>query len=63
MANRPGRPALDRSDPSVHVHFLLPGRAYDALCKRAHVDRTTVPELIRRKLRNSENKNTKTSDR
>jgi hypothetical protein len=63
MANRPGRPALERGDPSVDVHLVLPGRAFDSLYRRAQVERLTVAELIRRTLRNSENKKTETDDR
>ena len=62
MANRPGRPPLDRSDPSVVVSLALPSRTFDLMCKRARVERLTVPEVIRRALRNSENKKTETHD-
>lgn len=63
MANRPGRPPLDRLDPSVDVTFTLPGRAFDAIYKRARVERLTVPELIRRSLLISENKTGKITDK
>jgi len=62
MANRPGRPPLDRFDKSVVVSLAMPGRVFDRYCRLANVERLTVPEVIRRALRNSENKKTETSD-
>lgn len=59
MANRPGRPPLDRSDKSVVVSFRVPGRMFDHVCRSANVERLTVPEIIRRALRNSANKEIK----
>jgi hypothetical protein len=47
---RPGRPPLDRDDPSVAVTFRLPSRRVDLLCQRADRERISVPELIRRGL-------------
>lgn len=50
MKRAPGRPPLDKDDPSVGVYVTMPGKKYDDLYKRAREARTTVPELIRRKL-------------
>lgn len=50
MKRPPGRPPLDTNDPSVEVCVTLPSKKYDDLYKRARIERTTVPELIRRKL-------------
>lgn len=63
MANRPGRPPLDPTDPSVVVSLRLPSRAFDQVCVRAAAARLTVPEIIRRALRNSANKERETSER
>lgn len=46
-----GRPPLDPHDPSVHVHFKLPGRQYDDLFRRAQQERTDIGTIIRRSLR------------
>jgi hypothetical protein len=46
-----GRPPLDPNDRSVAVHFGLPAKEYDALCQKARREAVTVPELIRRTLR------------
>jgi hypothetical protein len=49
---RPGRPPLDKDDEdSVSVHVRLSPREYDAAYQRAQRDRVTVPESIRRQLR------------
>ena len=48
--NRPGRPPLDRDDPSVKVCVSVPSRQYDDLYQRAREERVSVPELIRRSL-------------
>ena len=44
---RPGRPALDPSDPSVRVCVRIPSKQYDALYKTAGAGRVSVPELFR----------------
>lgn len=44
----PGRPPLDRADPSVPVMFRLPSKQYDALWAKAQRDRVSVSEVIRR---------------
>jgi len=62
MANPPGRPPLDRTDRSVVVCVAMPGRVFDRVHRRAQVERVTVPELLRRVLRQSERKNIQTSD-
>jgi len=62
MANPPGRPPLDRADPSVVVSVALPSRAFDLMCRKALAERLTVPELIRRALRNPDNKKIETHD-
>jgi len=60
MANPRGRPPLDRSDPSVYVSVAMPGRAFDWIYQRARAERLTVPEIIRRTLRDSANKKRET---
>ena len=45
---RPGRPALDASDPSVIVAFRLPSRDYDSLCQHAKSVRVSVADVLRR---------------
>jgi hypothetical protein len=46
---RPGRPPLDDADRlSVPVTVRLPSRQYDELWRRAHRERISVPELIRK---------------
>lgn len=59
--NPPGRPPLERGDPSVRVTLALPGRAFDQLAKRATLERLTIPEMIRRALANSANKGIQTT--
>ena len=44
---RPGRPPLDPTDPSVPVHVRLPSRKYDELYARAQRERLSVPAFIR----------------
>jgi len=61
MPNPPGRPPLDRADPSVPVMVKFPGRVFDLICKRATAERVTVPEFIRRALRNADNRKIQTS--
>lgn len=50
MKRPPGRPPLDDDDPSVQVNVMMPSKKYDELYRRARLERTTVPEIIRRKL-------------
>jgi hypothetical protein len=63
MANPRGRPPLDRADPSVVVSVALPGRTFDVIYRQAHDARVSVPELIRRTLRESANRKRQNSDR
>lgn len=46
-----GRPSLDPDRPSVPVQVRLPSPQYDALWAEARRQDMTVPELIRRTLR------------
>jgi len=62
MANPRGRPPLDRADPSVVVSVAMPSRAFDLICRRASVERLTVPEIIRRALRRPDNKKIENPD-
>jgi len=55
---RPGRPPLDRADPSVQVCVSVPSQQYDSLYRSARDARVSVPEVIRRSL----DKNIETSD-
>jgi hypothetical protein len=48
---RGGQPPLDPSSPSTSVHLRLPSVEYDALYAQASHERVTVPEIIRRKIR------------
>jgi len=50
MTRRPGRPPLDRADPSTTVCLSLPSKRYDALYRQAATRRVSVPELIRQSL-------------
>ena len=51
-----GRPPLDPSDPdgSTDVHVRLPVREYDELYAAARASRVSVPELIRRRVRQAQ---------
>jgi len=40
----------------------MPGRVFDRVYARAQYERLTVPEIIRRALRNSDNKKVETND-
>jgi hypothetical protein len=51
VPRRPGRPPLEENDPAVPVLVKLPSKVYDALFKRAQDERMSVPEAIRRDLR------------
>lgn len=53
---RPGRPALDADDPCVDVHLRMPSKEYDVTFERAQRDRVTVPERIRRDVREANKK-------
>jgi hypothetical protein len=44
---RNGRPPLDPSDPSVSVHFRLPGKQYDATLALARDARLDLGDYIR----------------
>jgi hypothetical protein len=48
---RCGRKPLDPTDPSVHVSISFPSKRVDVFRERAHRAGVTVPELIRRMLR------------
>jgi hypothetical protein len=50
MKRQPGRPPLEEHDESVKVCVTLPSKKYDDLYERARKERTSVPEIIRRKL-------------
>ena len=52
--NPPGRPPLQRGEPSVSVHLRVTGSQYDRLEQRARDARVNVPELIRRRLKNGD---------
>jgi len=45
--NPPGRPPLQRGEPSVSVHVRVTGSQYDRLEQCARGARVNVPELIR----------------
>ena len=54
MGNEPrrrGHPRLDPDDESVDIHLKLPSRQYDRLYLKAKEERMTIPEVIRRALR------------
>jgi len=46
----PGRPPLDRDDPSVKVSISLPSKQFDGYCDRARREDVSVPTIIRRDL-------------
>jgi hypothetical protein len=53
MAERhrpPGRPPVQRGEPSVSVHVRVSASQFDALDRRAQSERVNIPELIRRRL-------------
>lgn len=52
MKRKSGRPPLACDDPSVSVTVKFPSREFDAMCVRAIRCALSVPELIRRELRN-----------
>ena len=51
---RTGRPPLDALDRTVPVSIALPAKQYDDLCKQAHREQVSLPEIIRRKIRQAE---------
>jgi hypothetical protein len=51
---KPGRPPLDKDDPSVTVTVSLPSKQYDELYTRAQRADVSIPEIIRRHLRRPE---------
>jgi hypothetical protein len=50
MSKRRGRPRLDQDDTTKLITVAMPLRLYDRLDTQARQTRTTVPDLIRRKL-------------
>jgi hypothetical protein len=51
-----GRPALDPGDRrSISVAVRLDAREYDRLFRRATIERTTVPELLRQGIKDPGN--------
>ena len=46
-----GRPRLDPDDRSVTINFRIPSKRFDALCREALRLQVTLPELIRHKIR------------
>jgi predicted HicB family RNase H-like nuclease len=48
---RRGRPALDPEDPSTGVFVRIPSTQYDRAYLRASAARVSVPEWIRRAVR------------
>jgi len=48
---RIGRPPLDPDDPSVGLHFRVPGKEYDRLYREAKAARLELADYIRRALR------------
>jgi hypothetical protein len=55
----PGHPPLDDEDPSVPVHVKMPSKQYDDTYARAAAARVSVPEQIRRDMRDAEKRNLK----
>lgn len=55
----PGRPPLDDEDESVPVCVTLPLRLFDSTCQRAREDRVSLPERIRRDIREAQIKSKK----
>ena len=59
MKRAPGHPPLDDDDASVPVHVKMPSKQYDETYERAQRARVTVPEQIRRDMREAEKRNPK----
>jgi hypothetical protein len=51
MKRTPGRPPVDDEDASVEVGVTLPAKQFDAYAKRALREDVSVPEIIRRDLK------------
>jgi predicted HicB family RNase H-like nuclease len=53
ISKRPGRPRIDPEDPapSAQIHVRISSKQYDQAYSRAAADRISVPELLRRTLR------------
>lgn len=49
--SHPGRPPIDEDDTTVEVGVSLPSKQFDAYAKRALREDVSVPEIIRRELR------------
>ena len=47
----PGRPRLDDTDASTQICLKVPGQQFDRLDERAQREGVSIPELIRRDLR------------
>lgn len=56
-SKRRGRPPLDDDDESVGVHVQMTSKQYDEVYERARRERVTVPEIIRRDVREGGEKN------
>jgi len=50
---KPGRPPLDAADRSVGISIKLPAKALETAATLARAERITLPEWIRRTLRNA----------
>jgi len=48
---REGRPPLDPDDPSVGIHFRIPGKEYDRLYHEAKSARLELADYLRLTLR------------
>lgn len=48
---KPGRPRIDPDDESTQLCLTLPNKEFDRLYALAQRERTTVPDIIRQKLR------------
>jgi|KBSSwiStaDraftv2_1062776.scaffolds.fasta_scaffold09316_8 hypothetical protein len=59
MKRAPGHPPLDDEDDSVPVCVKMPSKQYDDAYKRAKHARVSVPEQIRRDMREAEKRNPK----
>ena len=51
MKRSPGRPHVDDDDESQEVGVTFPRRQFDAYAKRALLEDVSVPEIVRRELR------------
>lgn len=47
---KPGRPPLDRTDPSFQLCLTLPSKFYDAIYRAASRERVSMAEFIRQQL-------------